>query len=219
MMSRFLMLFRARWFGAMLLAGAVLAVPARAADPGLAVMQSATEEIMAVVYDQPAEGRKLSERVRPVLSKYFDFEYATRSAIGPGWRQFDEAQQARAVTLFTDLILRTYADRFEPASRPTIAWGQPVTPAEKRREVPSTITYEGKRYSVAYKLRETSGAWKVYDVIAENVSLIANYRAQFDELFRKGGAAAVLRALEENVQQAANPDADTSLQPLPSTTP
>lgn len=181
------------------------AATALAADPAVQVIEAAVTEVMVVVYDQPASGQLMSTRVRPVLEKYFDFEYATRSAVGPGWKQFSPEQQTKTVQLFTDLVIRTYADRFEPASRPTITWGKPATPADKRREVPSTITYEGESYSVAYKLRETTGGWRVYDVVAENISMIANYRAQFDELFRKGGADAVLRALENNQLQAAGP--------------
>ena len=173
-----------------------------AADPAAQVIEAAVQEVMAIVYAPAPTGQLMSVRVRPVLEKYFDFEYATRSAVGPGWRQFTPEQQAKTTQLFTDLVIRTYADRFEPGAPPAIAWGKPVAPADKRREVPSTITYEGKQYAVSYKLRETPRGWLVYDVVAENVSMIANYRAQFDELFKKGGADAVVRSLEENLAQA-----------------
>jgi phospholipid transport system substrate-binding protein len=180
------------------------AATTRAADPALEVMQTSYAELMAIIYDQPPSGELLSTRVRPVLEKYFDFEYTTRSAIGPGWRQFTPEQQQKSVQLFTSLVIRTYVDRFKPTSRPEIAWGTPATPADKRREIPSTITYENEQYSVLYKLRETAQGWRLYDVVAENVSMVANYRAQFEEIFRKGGAEAVLRALENNELTAAS---------------
>jgi phospholipid transport system substrate-binding protein len=204
-----------RWVGRILAGGlmslAILSVPAaQAQDPAAQLIESSVAEAMAIIYDQPSSGEPLSVRVRPVLEKSFDFEYATRSAIGPGWRQLSAEQQKRAVQLFTDLVIRTYADRFEPKSRPTITWGKPRTPADKRREIPSTITYEGQTYAVDYKLRETPAGWRVYDVVAENVSMIANYRAQFEELFRKGGVDAIMQALENNQLQAVEPKKDNA---------
>jgi phospholipid transport system substrate-binding protein len=60
------------------------------------------------------------------------------------------------------------------------------------------MIYKGSRYNIVYRM-ENRGQWLVTDILAEGVSLVANYRAQFDELFKKGGAAAVLDSLEESV--------------------
>ena len=185
---------------AVLVGPATVARPAEA-DDARTLLEKAVNDVLAIAYDQPANEQPLSQRVRPVLKRVFDLDYATRSAIGPGWRQFTPEQRTRAVDLFSELVIRTYADRFEPGPRPTITYGRTITPADKRREIPTTITYEGTDYAVSYKFRETSEGWRIYDVVIENVSMIANYRAQFDELFKKGGAREVLRALEENLQK------------------
>jgi phospholipid transport system substrate-binding protein len=50
-------------------------------------------------------------------------------------------------------------------------------------------------------MEDRSGHWLVTDILAEGVSLVANYRAQFDDLFKKGGAAAVLASLKDSVAQ------------------
>lgn len=202
-MNAFLPTFlRRAWPG---VAALVAATHLAAADPAMDLIHRAVDDMMAVVYDAPPGAERLSVRVRPLLDKYFDAEYATRSAIGPGWRQFSPAQQQEAVRLFTDLMVRTYVDRFEPGPRPAIAWGKPLQPADQRREVPTTITYEGEQYSVTYKLRETAGGWRIYDIVGENVSMVGNYRAQFDELFKQGGVDAVMRALQNNALQAPEP--------------
>lgn len=180
---------------------ATVGLRAAESDPRKFIEDGVTE-VLKIVYDQPANGQPLSTRVRPMMERDFDFEYTTRSAVGPGWKQFSPEQQAKTVKLFSDLVMRTYVDRFEPKERPTITFGKATRPADKRAEVPSSITYQGATYSVAYKLRETPAGWRVYDVVAENVSMIANYRAQFDELIKKGGPDALLRALEQNLLQA-----------------
>jgi phospholipid transport system substrate-binding protein len=183
----------------------VASLPARAADDPRELLESSVNEVMSIVYDQPATDQPLSVRVRPILDRSFDYEYATRSAVGPGWKEFTPEQQARTVKLFSDLVIRTYADRFEPGSRPTMTFGKTQSPSAKRREIPTTVTYEGNNYYLSYRFRETPDGWRVYDIIIENVSMISNYRAQFDELFRKGGAESVLRSLEENLAQIAKP--------------
>jgi phospholipid transport system substrate-binding protein len=172
------------------------------ADPQ-AILRQGVEEVLAVAYDQPRGETPLSQRLRPVLDKYFDFTAVTRRAVGPGWRRFSPEQQQKTIALFTDLVLRTYADSFEPGPRPTIAYSTPVTLSPTRRELPSVITYEGKHYAVAYRMEQAGESWRAYDVIIEGVSMVSNYRAQFDELLQKGVPDDVIRSLEENVRQAA----------------
>lgn len=188
-----------------LLACAASMLPA-AEDPRV-LLERSVNEVLSIVYEQPANGQPMSARVRPTLERAFDFEATTRSAVGPGWRQFTAEEKTRTIQLFSDLVLRTYADRFEPGPRPTIAYGKSVFPADKRCEIPTTITYEGTNYAVSYKFRESADGWRIYDVIIENVSMVANYRAQFDDLFKKGGAAAVLKSLEDNLSQVSEENA------------
>jgi len=188
--------------------GAFTAVrPAAAAEEAEALLKRSINEVLTIVYDQPATDTPLSVRVRPTLERSFDFEATTRSAVGPGWRQFTAEQKTRTIQLFSDLVLRTYADRFEPGPRPTVSYGKPSFPAQNRCEIPTTINYEGTDYAVAYKFRQTDEGWRVYDIIIENVSMVANYRAQFDDLFRKGGAAAVLKSLEDNLRKVTEENA------------
>jgi phospholipid transport system substrate-binding protein len=60
--------------------------------------------------------------------------------------------------------------------------------------------YKGSRYTITYRL-EDRGKWLVTDILAEGVSFVANYRAQFDELVKKGGAVAVLDSLKQSVSR------------------
>jgi len=138
--------------------------------------------------------------VQPVLLKTVSFEAMTRRAIGPGWRQFSDAQRKRATELFTKLIIRTYCHKFTIGEKPSIDYKTATEPAPGRVEVATTVLYKGKRYLVTYRLEQTEG-WKITDILAEGVSLIANYRSQFNAAFASGGPEAVLRALENSVNK------------------
>lgn len=187
---------------AALLTGAS-AVAAPATDPQ-SFLRGAVDEVLAVVYAPGPGSQPLSVRVRPLLEKHFTAEGITRRAVGPGWRQFTPAQQKRTVELFFDLVLRTYADRFTPTEKPRITFGATTEIAANRREVQTSLTYQGSTYSVAYRVEQTGDTWKIYDIVIEGVSMVANYRAQLDALFQKGGAAEVIRTLEQKLTELDN---------------
>ncbi len=159
---------------------------------------NATNEVLAIA-DEPESlkpDQTRETRLRGVLNNYFDFDLITRRAIGPGWRQFSSAEQERAVELFRDLLLRTYANRLSHRDRPKIGFGVPIRISEDRNEVPTTVAYAGKSYAVAYRLERRPNGWRIYDFVVEGISFIGNYRAQFDALFQSKGAAGVLQILE-----------------------
>jgi phospholipid transport system substrate-binding protein len=65
-------------------------------------------------------------------------------------------------------------------------------------EVPTTTLYKGSRYEVIYR-QEAAEKWRITDVVIEGVSMVANYRTQFDAEFKSGGANAVINALKKSV--------------------
>lgn len=166
------------------------------------MLKGAVDEVLAIAYDTQNATTPLALRVRPSLEKHFSFEVITRKAIGPGWRQFNPEQQATAVTLFTEVVIRNYADRFEAGTRPGITYAPAKSPDPKRtnlQELPTTIDYAGKKYSVVYRLEKTGENWLIVDVVIEGVSMIANWRAQLDPLFQHGGADEVIATLTKNL--------------------
>jgi phospholipid transport system substrate-binding protein len=178
---------------------------AESAADSHAMLKGAVDEVLAIAYDGAAASTPLSLRVRPVLEKYFNFEVITRKAVGPGWSQFTPEQQASAVTLFTEVVIRNYADRFEVGDRPGITYLAEVVPDPKRpgvRDVPTTIDYAGKKYSVVYRVEKGAECWRIVDVKIEGVSMIANWRAQLNPLFQRGGAPEVLASLKQNLSNS-----------------
>lgn len=166
---------------------------AAAADGAEKRLRKAVDEVVAIT-DRATSNRELPAKLRPVLEKYLSFEAMTRRAVGPGWRQFTPDQQKKATALFTTLIIRTYSGKFTPGEHPVITFKAAVTPAPGRVEIPTTLLYKGSRYEVTYRMEEIGG-WRITDVVIEGVSLVANYRSQFDAQFQRGGASAVLNSL------------------------
>lgn len=180
-----------------LFAAALVATAAAAADSAQQALESAVGQVLAVT-EKSQGGRAMADKLQPVLERHVCFESMTRRAVGPGWRQFTPAQQAEATKLFTKLIIRSYSEKFTPGEQPQIKFLKGSSPGAGKAELPTSVVYKGSRYTVTYRL-EDRGHWLITDILAEGVSLVANYRAQFAELVKKGGAVAVLDSLKSSV--------------------
>ncbi len=158
-------------------------------------LQTAVNDVLAAA-DRASNTTALAVSLRPILLKYISFDAMTRRAVGPGWRQFTADQKKKATQLFTTLIIRGYSSKFTPGEHPAVTFKAAREPAPGRVEVPTTLLYQGSRYEVTYRLEQEEG-WRITDVVIEGVSLVANYRTQFDAQFKKDGANAVIGALTQ----------------------
>ena len=182
-----------------------LSFAAGPADP-VGQLHSQIDQVLALAYSGQSS-ETLAERVRPLLEKDFAFDLVTRQAIGPGWRQFTAGDQQKVTDLFSRLVIRIYAARVVGTQKPAITYGKTVSLSPDRCEIPTRVTApNGEPYAVVYRLIDLSGGWRIYDVLIEGVSFVANYRAQFDELVQRGGAAAVIKTLEAKLAEPINPN-------------
>jgi ABC-type transport system involved in resistance to organic solvents, auxiliary component len=177
---------------------------AAATNEAKAAVAAGIEEVSAAIRERPHQ-EDLIALLDTLVDKHFAFTTTTRLAVGPAWRDFSPEQRTRTTALFSRLVIRTYADRVTGDTQPKIVYGQPLEMKAGRVEVPTTTTAAGQTYAVTYRLeldRTTDPArWRVYDVVAEGVSLISNYRSQFEPILRKSGAPGLIEALEAKVAE------------------
>lgn len=160
-------------------------------------LKKSVSEVVNISKSSP-NSTALADSLRPLLLKTISFDTMTRRAVGPGWRQFTAEQQKEAIRLFSTLIIRTYSGKFTPGELPEITYKAATSPTPERVEVSTMTLYKGSKYNVIYRLEEIDG-WRITDVVIEGVSMVANYRTQFDAQFKQGGADAVLGALKKSV--------------------
>jgi phospholipid transport system substrate-binding protein len=160
-------------------------------------LKQSVNEIVDIAKTSP-NASALAQRLSPILLNIISFDAMTRRAVGPGWRQFTAEQQKEAIDFFSTLIIRTYSGKFTPGELPEITYKAATSPAPERVEVSTTTLYKGSKYNVIYRLEEID-SWRITDVVIEGVSMVANYRTQFDAEFKQGGSTAVLGALKKSV--------------------
>ncbi len=183
----------------LVLASAFAVVTRASNEDAETTLRAAVDQVLTVA-QKAKSGSSMADQITPVLLRYVCFESMTRRAVGPGWRQFTPDQKAEATKLFTKLIIRSYSEKFTPGEQPDTKFLKSSSPGAGKVEIPTITVYKGSRYNVTYRM-EDRGKWMVTDILAEGVSLVANYRAQFDALVKKGGAGAVIASLKQSVER------------------
>ena len=176
--------------------------PAAAAATELApdmLARSVTDEVLAILRaDQHAgDSRKLLQLVEAKVLPHFNFARMAQLAAGRNWRQATPDQQKALTDEFRTLLVRTYATAFMLYRNQNIDY-RPVRTAAGETDVVvgSTIRQpSGPPVSVDYRMEKLAGAWKVYDVKIEGVSLVENYRHTFNSEIQKNGIDGLVRTL------------------------
>jgi phospholipid transport system substrate-binding protein len=138
-------------------------------------------------------------QIRDKMSETFAIDAIVQRAFGRNWAKLTPDQQKTAVDLLGRLIIRTYAVELSVGEKPKIDIVSSGEIGPERREVATTVLHDGQKLNVVYRLAPLDGKWKVYDVLAENVSVVGNYRQQFDAHFDKRSAEDLLKILREKL--------------------
>lgn len=179
---------------------------AASADPAPALVSTINGVIDLAVGQTPDAITAKLPQIRTKMAESFAIEAIVQRTFGRNWSKLSPAQQAEAIDLLGRLVIRTYAVQLATGSRPTVAVTSSREIAADRREIVSTVSQDGKVVNVVYRLTPFDGKWKVYDVLAENVSVVGNYRQQFDAHFQKKNADELLQLLRDKL--AAPPTAE-----------
>jgi phospholipid transport system substrate-binding protein len=143
-------------------------------------------------------GERVPE-IRTKMSETFAVEAIVQRAFGRNWTKLNPAQQKEVIDLLGRLVIRTYAAQLTTGDRPVIGVTASRLISPDRREIVSTASQQGKTVNVIYRLAPIDGAWKVYDVLAENISVVGNYRQQFDAHFQKNNADDLIKMLRDKL--------------------
>jgi phospholipid transport system substrate-binding protein len=159
---------------------------AAAGVPGDQVRQT-TDKLLAILKDPQLKGEsKKSERrdkLKEVLYQRFDFTEMAQRSLGSEWRRRSPEEQKEFVKLFTDLLERAYLDKIESYSGENFQYLKEREDDNNYAQVDTKIVdNKGQEFAINYRLYNMKGDWKVYDVVIENVSLINNYRSQFNRV-------------------------------------
>ena len=133
------------------------------------------------------EGRVKDRRaaVRKIANDIFDFSETARRSLGRHWQGRTQAERDEFVQLFTDLLERSYISKIETYGGEKIQYNGDTVEGEQAKVQTKLVTKgSGGEIPIEYRMHKVGDRWLVYDVVIEGVSLVANYRTQFNKIIQ-----------------------------------
>ena len=173
--------------------------PAAAEQSPREVVQNTSDQVLAVLAEKDLSKEARHDKVRTLVLRSMDFETLSRLVLARNWIRFSPAQQQEFMQEFQDHLATIYGRRLDDYRN------EKVEIVGDRREPNGDSTVQTKilrgggsnDIEVDYRLRESNGQWKVIDFIVEEISMVANFRSQFQDIVASGGPEKLLKLLKE----------------------
>ncbi|THD61310.1 ABC transporter substrate-binding protein [Phenylobacterium sp.] len=187
-------------------AAAPPAVHAQAADPAAAQIEKFDDALLDVMKRAKALGpRGRFDALQPAVERAFDLPAMTRFAVGTTWASVPADQQAELIKAFSRMTVATYARNFDGYGGEKFSVGKVDTRGPDKL-VHTLLSGGGDPTNLAYRMRESGGAWKVIDVYYNTaVSSLLGQRSEYASTLSAGGAPALVKKLNARADQLLQP--------------
>ena len=187
----------------LLLPLALIAAPVHAQEAPDALVKRIAEETLATIRSdkdlQAGNPAKVKQLIESKLVPHFDMARMTALAVGRNWRAATPEQQKQLTEQFKTLLVRTYSNALTNYRDNTMNY-KPLrmNPGDTEVIVRTEVTRPGQApVQIDYSMEKTPEGWKAYDVIVAGVSLVTNYRDEFNDVIKSSGVDGLIKTLAE----------------------
>jgi phospholipid transport system substrate-binding protein len=171
-----------------------------AATPGWAgapteTVKEYTDAVVKVLEDASLKAADRRTAVRKLATEAFDVQETARRALGPHWQQRSPAEREEFVTLFADLLERTYIAKIDLYGGERLKFTDEKIDGDSASVRGKVTTKQGTEVPVEARMHKKGERWLIYDVNIEGISLVGNYRAQFDRIIRTSSYGDLVKRL------------------------
>ena len=169
-------------------------------EPGKVIIETVDEALrilknptLQMVEKWPERRQKMWELLEPV----FSFEQISKRALGRHWKTCTIQQRQEFTQLFTEILKDAYLVKADRYYGQKIVYIQEKVRGNRSKIRTNFITNDGKKIAVTFSKIKNSESWKIYDVIIEGVSMVGNYRSQFNSILMKSSFEELLQKMTE----------------------
>jgi phospholipid transport system substrate-binding protein len=180
----------------------VLAAPAWAGAP-TDQLKMQVDRVLKVIDDPALKDRPKDKRavVRKIADDIFDFGETAKRSLGRHWAARTQAERDEFVKLFGDLLERSYISKIELYGGEKIQYTGDRIEGDSASVMSKLVTKSGSDVPIEYRMLRRGDRWLVYDVIIEGVSLVANYRTQFNKIIQTSSYAELVRKMKSRQEE------------------
>jgi len=158
-------------------------------------LKASVDEVLAVLSNTKSGDPARKEKLYAAVGKVFDPEELAKRTLASNWEAFSPDERQRFTKAFVKLLERTYLRRIEAYTDEKVVFMDESVLGEGRSEVSTKIVTSSKEVPIVYRLIKKN-EWKVYDVVIEGVSLVQNYRNQFNQILAKENPSQLIGRVE-----------------------
>jgi phospholipid transport system substrate-binding protein len=202
-------MIRHRSFVIAALLGALLVGRDASAGPAVDQLKNAVDRVIKTLDDpaMKAEGKAAERResVRKIANEIFAWDETAKRALARHWQGRTEAQRQEFVKLFGDLLERAYISRIENYGGEKINYLGDTVDDDTAMVRTKITTKGGSEVPIDYRMLKRGDRWLVYDVVIEGVSLVSNYRTQFNKIIQTSSYEELVKKLKSKQEEFQEP--------------
>jgi phospholipid transport system substrate-binding protein len=182
----------------------VFSIPVYAGAP-MATVEENVKKVLDVLRDpklkSPQAKETKKEKLRVIYKGMFDEVEFSRRTLARNWTKLSPAQQAEFIVLFEQVLEKAYIDKILDYSNEKVDFYKENIISGNQAEIQTKVVTSSKEIPIFYRVTLKDGKWKVYDVVVENVSLVQNYRTQFNDILANKTPEQLLDVLRKKVKE------------------
>jgi phospholipid transport system substrate-binding protein len=182
----------------------VFSIPVYAGAP-MATVEANVKKVLDVLRDSKLKGPSAKEikkeKLRVIYKGMFDEVEFSRRTMARNWTKLSPAQQAEFIVLFEQVLEKSYVDKILSYTDQKIEFYKENILSGSQAEIQTKIVTSSTEIPIFYRVILKDGKWRVYDVVVENVSLVQNYRTQFNDILANKTPEQLLEILRKKVKE------------------
>lgn len=167
-------------------------------------LKTTIDSVMQILRDPSLKGEESTDKrrtfLRRVIHERFSFAKMSQLSLARHWKQRSDEEKKAFIELFGQLLEDTYVSRIETYTNEKVIYVKESV-KKKKAKVYTKVVTDTVEIPIVYRLYQTTdGSWMVYDMVIEGVSLVGNYRSQFDQSLRKNPYEKLVEELKNKME-------------------
>lgn len=170
-------------------------------------VKKTVDEVVKIVSNKELKknDHKRRQLLKNTISSIFDYGEMAKRSMGRHWNQRSAAEKKQFTDLFASLLENSYASKIESYNNEKIVYLKETIEGDYAEVKSKVITAKRDEFTLDYRLLNENGSWKVYDVVIEGVSLVSNYRTQFNKIITSNGYPELVKKLQTKAEDLKAP--------------
>lgn len=170
-------------------------------------VKKTVDEVVRIVAskDMKKNETKRRQALKNTIGTIFDYTEMSKRSLGKHWNTRSAAEKKQFTDLFATLLENSYASKIESYNNEKIVYIKDIEDGNYAEVRSKVITAARDEFTLDYRLFKQNNKWMVYDVIIEGVSLVSNYRSQFNKIVTADGYSTLVNKLQSKNEELKAP--------------